>query len=252
MRGITIERTDIIAVSPAILVLLLTAMMIYLTGYPEGLVLSRSIRGISTRFTIIILMLLAPLPILPRLLTWLLTAAGNGRLFGQLAIASTGSYAKLSTLSVAFFRPLQGIGLSLVFAEKLLQLIEFTSGVSSSRFLVRTTLFMFGNILVSLSLSIIWVFDHLGIKMYNKKTGEVRLLGSMVGLVLPLITGVIGITALFQHDTAAGALTDLLGISMVLYPPYSIFAFIHYQFFRRRTADLLKKLSFKRIETNVW
>jgi hypothetical protein len=173
-------------------------------------------------------------------------------IFGQLASTGIRTYKELSKSSVALFRPLQGIGLSLMFAERLLQLIEFASGLSYSRLMVRMTLFMFGNILVSALLSVLWVFDDLGIKVYNKRTGKVRLLGSTVGLVLPLITGVVGITALFQHDTLIGALTDLLGISMVLYPPYVIFAFIHHEFFRRRAAAMQEKLQLKRIETNVY
>jgi hypothetical protein len=246
------KKTDIAVILPAILVLLLTETVSYVTGYPEGLFLSRLIRGVSTRFVLIMLMLLAPLPLLPRLLIWLSKVGRNTGFIGQLASTGTRPYGELSKLAVGFFRPIQGIALSLIFAEKLLQLMEFSIGISPSRILVRMTLFMLGSILVSLLLSIIWTLDDLGVKMYNEKNGEVRLLGGTVGVVLPLITGLVGITTLFQHDTLAGVLTDLLGIGMILYPPYAIFAFIHYEFFRRRSLVLLQRLSLKRIETTLW
>ncbi len=245
------KKTDIAVFIPAVTVFLLTETMYYAIGFPEGLFLSRSIRGITIRFFYIVIMLLAPLPLLPRFLVWLSKATGNGRLFGQLATTGTKPNDKFDRFTVVVLRPLQGMGLSLVFAEKFLQLMEFSTGVSPSRIFIRLSLFMLGSVLVSLLLSSVWACDDLGIKSYNQKNGEVRLLGGTVGAVLPLITGILGISILFERDTIVGALTDLLGISMVLYPPYSVFAIVHYGFFKRRSTTLLQKLSLKTIQTNL-
>lgn len=246
------KKNDIVVIFPAVVVLLLTHTIWYLTGYPEGLFLSRSIRGILTRFALITIMLLVPLPVIPRLLAWLSNMAGGETLLGQLVATGTTSYEELNKSVMILLRPLQGMGLSMIFAERILLLMEFSTGVSPSRVFIRLTLFFLGSILVSLLLSTVWAFDDLGIKSHNKKNGEVRLFGNTVGVVLPLIAGILGVSTLFQRDTVAGALTDIFGIGMVLYPPYSIFAFIHYEFFRRRSITLMKKLSLKRIRTNVW
>lgn len=246
------KKADIPVILPAIFVLALTAIIAHLTGYPRGLFFGRSTGDISTRFLIITFMLLIPLPTLPKFLTCLSNAAVKSGLLGQLVIDAARSYGELNKSTTTLLRPLQGIGLSLLFAERLLQLIQFSTGTSYSRLVVPLILFLFGNILVSLLLSTIWAFDDLGVKMYSRKTGEVRLFGGSVGVILPLLTGVVGITTLFQYDTATGVLVDLLGISMILYPPYVIFALVHHEYFRRRGIGLLQRLSLKKIETKIW
>jgi hypothetical protein len=54
------KRTDIVLVSPAILVFVLTSTLSYMVGYPRGLDLTRYLTGISARFAIIMFMILIP------------------------------------------------------------------------------------------------------------------------------------------------------------------------------------------------
>lgn len=240
----------VVAISPAILVLMTTLIISSLTGYPEGLFLTRSIRGISTRFVIITLVLVAPIWASPRFLSWIGSVARRRGPFGQLVKVDTDTEQEFKASTFWVLRPLQGIGLSLVFAERLLQLLEF-SGATPSRLLVRLTLFVLGASLVSLLLSTVWTLDELEIRIYNEKTGEVHAAGSTVGTVLPLIAGAVGVTTLFQHTTIGAALVDLFGISMILYPPYVLYAVAHREFIRRKRVTLLESLSLKRIETKV-
>jgi len=71
-------------------------------------------------------------------------------------------------------------------------------------------------------------------------------MGSSVGVVLPLIMGVVGISSLFHRSLPVEALIDLIGIVSVLYPSYVFFAVSHHEFLKRRSALLLEKLPAKK------
>ena len=233
------KRSDIVLISPAIVVFVLASTISYVAGYAKDLDLTRYLTRIDARFAIIMLMVLAPLPIIPKLLSRLSKAA-KIRKFCQLEGSHIGSYGQLNRSAAFFFRPLEGIGLSLIFTEETLQFVGFLGGTSYSHLLVRLILFGLGNFLVSFLLSTIWVFDDLGIKICHKKSGEVRRLSTLLGVSfpMPLIAGGAGIAVLFQHNAVVDALADLIRITTVLYPPYAIFAFVHHEFFRRRSTVL--------------
>ena len=173
----------------------------------------------------------------------------RGGFFGQLVKVGPENSHVPSFSSVWILRPLQGIGPLLVFAERLLQLFQFSVGVTPSRILIRLTLFVLGTFLVSLFLSIIWALDDLGVKVYNRQTEEVRMVGSGVGTILPIIAGSVGIATLFQHTDLVGALSDLLGITMILYPPYVLLIVIHHEFIKRKRVAFVGNLPLKRLET---
>jgi len=239
-----------LAISPAILVLILMLMISLVTGHPQDLFFTRSTRGILVRTVIVTLTLVAPIGILPSVLALAANLAKSEKFFGQLVKATTPN--REFSKSIAWIlRPLQGIGLSIVFGERFLSFLELSVGDSYARLLVRLTLFMMSGAPVSLFLSAVWALDDLGVRIYNKKTGEVRTTGNSVGTVLPLIAGAIGVSGLFQHSSPLDALRDLLQIVMVLYPPYVLFAICHGEFIRRRTGVLSGKLLLRRIETNV-
>ncbi len=105
--------------------------------------------------------------------------------------------------------------------------------------------------LVSLFLSVVWALDDLGVKIYNRRTGEVHLAGRSFGTVLPLITGAIGISTLFHLSSTLDALTELLQIIMVLYPSYVFFVIFHHEFIKIRINSLSRRLHLKRIEINL-
>jgi len=242
-----------IAVSPAILVLVLTLIVSLVTGHPEGLFFTRSIRGLLVRFVIVTLVLTAPILILPQLLALVGRIAKSEGLFGQLVKGAVSDRQDFSRLVAWLIRPVQGISLSLILAERFLSFLEeFSIGTSYATLLVTLTLFLMGGALTSLFLSVVWAFDDLGIKIYNKKTGEVHLAGSIIGTVLPLITGAIGVSGLFHTSLPLDAFTDLLEIVMVLYPSYVFFAFLHHEFVIKRSSALSGNFATRSIETKVW
>ncbi len=65
--------------------------------------------------------------------------AKNEGLFGQLVKATSNSYQELSKPDAWVIRPLQGIGLSVIFAERLENFLEFLP--------VRLVLFLIGSML---------------------------------------------------------------------------------------------------------
>jgi hypothetical protein len=89
--------------------------------------------------------------------------------------------------------------------------------------------------------------DDLGVRIYSVKTGEVRMAGTTVGTIFPLIAGAIVVAGLFHASLPADALIDLLEIVTVLYPPYLVFTVIHHEFVKRRSSVLRRKLVTKRI-----
>jgi hypothetical protein len=230
-----------ISVSPALLILVLTVMISLMTGHPNGLFLSRSIKGVLIRFVLVTLIFVAPVLILPHLLAVVVNMEKNGGPFGQFVRAA--SYQELSKPDAWVLRPLQGIGLSMIFAERLVNFLEFLPA--------RLVLFFMGSVLVSLFLSVVWALDDLGVRIYNRKTGEVHMAGKSIGIVLPLITGAIGISSLFHLSSPADAWAELLEIVMVLYPSYVFFIIFHKEFIKKRMASLMEGFLLKRIETNL-
>jgi len=242
-----------IALLLALLIFALTVILPSIMRYPEGLSLTRLIRVIPVRVVMTAVttgVLVAPVIAISSILSFA-TKRIQGGLLGQLVRVEISSPIKLKMFDTHLLRPLQGIGLSLIFSERLLQMVELTGEATYSRLLVRLILPFVGNVMVSLLLSNVWAFDDLGFRFYFKKTGEVRTAGSNVGLILPLITGVIGAATLFRDVTITKALMDLTGMVMILYPPYVFFAIIHHEFVRRKASTLLRQLQVTKVETNL-
>jgi hypothetical protein len=170
---------------------------------------------------------------------------------GQLVKAPSSINRELGISVGWILRPVQGISLSLIVAERFLGFLEFSVGASYSFIVTRLSLFVIGGVLSSLFLSIIWALDDLGVQLYNGKTGEIHMAGSSIGTILPLITGAIGVAGLFHTNQPIEALIDLSEIVLVLYPPYVLFTVIHHEFIKRRNPGLTEKLVMKTIETKV-
>lgn len=232
-----------ILVSPALFILILTVLISLMAGPSQGLFLSRTIRGILVRFVLVTLIFVAPVLILPNLLVLVVKMAKNEGPLGQFVKSASGSFQELSRLDAWVFRPLQGIGLSMIFAERLEYLLEFLP--------VRLVLFFIGSALVSLFLSVVWALDDSGIKIYNRRSGEVRMAGRSIGVILPLIAAVVGISGLFHLNSPLDALTDLFRIVMVLYPSYVFFIIFHQEFIKMRIASLSERFHLKRIEMDL-
>ncbi|MGD0916233.1 MAG: hypothetical protein ABSB22_07230 [Thermodesulfobacteriota bacterium] len=94
------------------------------------------------------------------------------------------------------FRPFQSIGFGLLFATKLLGVIQIIAEpsatplpfMSRSQFQPRRLLIATGiTILVALLLSTLWTMDDLGIRYFNRKEYEVKMVGKHLGTLMLIL-----------------------------------------------------------------
>lgn len=146
-----------------------------------------------------------------------------------------------------FFRPFQGIGISLLFGTKLLALLQIVAGTttdSSSYFFLNqfqlNKLIVIFSIMffVSLVLSIFWTLDDMGIRYYNHKDQELKMIGKYIGTLMPLILGSYGIISLFTNFPIWQAIIYLFRMVIVLYPPFAFFTVLHFHFIQPRIHSL--------------
>ena len=148
-------------------------------------------------------------------------------------------------------RPLQGIGLSMLIAAKLLSFLEIYKGnkvtlntvlppghFNFERFLGATAI----AIIVSLLLSFLWALDDLGVRYHNKKTQEVRMIGKYIGLLLPIFFGFYGIINLFEDHSRLLAAQYIAQMVVVLYPPFVILNVLHARYLARHEEIILRRL----------
>ncbi len=190
---------------------------------------------------------------LPRLVTWAGSFGKDDGIFGRFVKSDVIPHHEFSWYVDLLLRPMQGVGLAMVFAERFLYILEFSTGTSYAVTVIRSTIFAFmmANPLISFFLAFLWTFDDLGVKVYDRRTGEIRLLGGSIGIILPLITGAIGILLLFRRAYVLDAVVDLIGVLMILYPPYLLFVLAHHEFILEQGATILKTLLFDTVETRL-
>ncbi|MGE5253444.1 MAG: hypothetical protein ACM3N7_05735 [Planctomycetaceae bacterium] len=151
-------------------------------------------------------------------------------------------------------RPFQGIGLTMLLATKLLTLLEIYSGekitvdtilphgiFNPGRFFSSITI----GIIVSLLLACLWALDDLGIRHYNGKTREVRMIGKYVGLLLPIFFGFYGIISLFENNTQLAVAKYVAQMVVILYPPFVVLNVLHSRYLGSHEETLLKRLKIK-------
>ncbi|HMK82817.1 MAG TPA: hypothetical protein VK503_03805, partial [Candidatus Bathyarchaeia archaeon] len=158
-------RTSV-AVFPAIFVFTATLAVYLATGQPEGLFLSSSIRVIPIRFLFITLVLSLPVLALPKLLALVSEMPADRAILGQTVGATHNILRSLSLPVIWLLRPVQGISLSLIFAERVLSVLEYSVGASLAQIFARLILFLVGGAVSSLFLSTVWALDDLGVKFY--------------------------------------------------------------------------------------
>ena len=237
--------------SPAIVVLAATFVVSFYAGTAEGLYLVQSNARTSVRFLAITMILLAPLPILPSFILFVGKRLTEEGFLGRLVKGEMRSSAPFRKSLLWVIRPLQGIGMSMLFSNQFLNLFRTFSDASFLEALIRPILFIFVSVPISILFSTIWSLDDLGVRLYLKQTGEVRLVGSYVGTILPIASGALGIYSLFQHSSPVDALLLLALMVMVLYPPYVLLAVIHDKFLGQRKFRLFEKLLFGNVEVQV-
>lgn len=149
-----------------------------------------------------------------------------------------------------FSRPFQGIGIGLLFATKLLGILQIVSGSTATasiilpqgQFQLGRLLVVTGiTILVSLVLSTLWTFDDLGIRYFNRKDYEIKMVGKYAGTLMPIVFGLYGVFSLFDQFSKMQALTYLFQMIVILYPSFTVFAVVHAHFIRSNVGSLSKR-----------
>jgi len=148
-------------------------------------------------------------------------------------------------------RPFQGIGIGLLFATKLLGVLQIVSGSTATasiilpqgKFQLGRLLVVTGiTILVSLVLSTLWTFDDLGIRYFNRKDYEIKMVGNYVGTLIPIVFGLYGVFSLFDQFSKMQGLTYLFQMIVILYPSFTVFSVFHANLVQRKAEDLSKGL----------
>ena len=248
-----ISITDIIkAVYPALIVLFFT--FIISVFFIEFTFVSGAKAAwlIILRFFRLSLILLLPLICL----TWVFTLTGYFFKKGSMELVQLHQERnqEITPLKNWLLRPLQGIGVSMLIATKLIFLLEVYSGggidasvvmppasFSPWRFIATTAM----AVTVSLVLSYLWTLDDLGIRLYNRKTREVRMIGKYLGLILPVILGFYGMISLFKNYSMMMAIQYLAQMVLIMYPPFLVFNVFHGLYISRSENSLLERLHIK-------
>jgi hypothetical protein len=148
-------------------------------------------------------------------------------------------------------RPFQGIGIGLLFATKLLGVLQIVTGsTATASILLPQGQFQLGRllivtgitILVSLVLSTLWTMDDLGIRYFNRKDYEIKMVGKYMGTLMPIIFGLYGLFSLFDQFSKMQALIYLFQMVVILYPSFTVFSVFHAHFVQRKAEDLSKGL----------
>jgi hypothetical protein len=237
--------------SPALVVLAATFVVSFSVGTAEGLFLVQSNVRTLVRFLAITMILLVPLPILPPFIVFVGKRLTDEGFLGRLVKGQMRNSVEFRKSLLWIIRPLQGIGMSMLFSNQFLNLFRSFSEASFLDALIRPILFIVVSVPISILFSAIWSLDDLGVKLYLKQSGEVRLVGSYVGTILPVISGAVGIYSLFQRSSPVDALLFLALMVMVLYPPYVLFAVIHDKFLGQQKARLFENLLFDTVDVHV-
>jgi hypothetical protein len=148
-------------------------------------------------------------------------------------------------------RPFQGIGIGLLFGTKLLLVLQVVTGSTASpslflpkgvfqpgRFLIMSGITVF----VSLLLSTLWTLDDMGIRYFNRKNHEIKMIGKYTGTLMPILFGFYGTFSLFSEFQRTEAFIYLFQIVVILYPPFAVFSVFHTHFLQKRGEPLLHRL----------
>jgi len=148
-------------------------------------------------------------------------------------------------------RPFQGIGIGLLFGIKLLSVLQVITGSTASASLfIPKGQFQFGRFLViavitifvSMLLSTIWTLDDMGIRYFNRKNQEIKMIGKYVGTLMPIFFGFYGVFSLFSQFQKTQAFLYLFQVAVILYPPFTFFSVFHTHFVQKRAENLLDRL----------
>jgi hypothetical protein len=241
----------------AVAILVLTILLSVFLGEFTFLKGTEAIYKVLLRFLRLTLVLCLPVYLLPPILGSLGSVIRKkGESFFQIR---DGQDLRIHSIKHWLLRPLQGIGVILIFGVKILWVLEIAAGeplspalllpkgqFEVSRFFVVTAF----TVLISLLLSTLWTFDDLGIRYFNRKSHEIRMIGKYVGTLMPVLFGFYGAYTLLSQFPTMEALFYLIQILVILYPPFTVFSVFHAHFLQKRPESLLDRLLIK--ERNTW
>ncbi len=232
--------------APALCVLSLTLFLSVLAAHDLSLFPAlKTIWRILFRFIRIALPLCLPLYVLVPIYTFI---AGKTR--KKLVLVNQRRFQPIDPLKNWVLRPLQGIGINFLFGTKLVAFLQLLTGSDSADLFLpqhhqqqvpRLILITGISVFVSLLLSVLWTLDDMGVRYFNRRDQEVKMLGKYVGTLMPLLFGTYGIYALLVRYPRGEALVNLFKIIALLYPPFAIFVVAHARFVTGRIAYLSGK-----------
>ncbi len=233
---------------PGIAVLIFTLIAVLVSGEFTFLSGTEALWKIFIRFIRLSATVLPALLILPYACSLVSTFFNRGQRRLEI-VGGTGN--NVRRVSIMFTRPVQAIAIAMIFATKLISLLQIYSGpagdpasllqegrFSPARFIAATVIGM----LVSIILSLSWTMDDLHLRSMNRKTREIRRPGDAVGFMVPVLFGFFGIFSLFSNNPADLALYYSAQIVLVLYPPFLVLAVVHSLHVDKYRDRLLKRL----------
>ena len=240
-------------VAPAILILILTIFLSIFLGKFTFLKGSEAIYRGLLRFFRITLPLCFPLYLLlPIFGTLGRVAQRKNEAFLQVKEKQD---LEIHPVKHWLLRPFQGIGIGLLFGTKLLLVLQVVTGTTASAsLLIPKGQFQFGRflivsgitILVSLLLSTLWTLDDMGIRYFNRKNHEIKMIGKYAGTLMPIVFGLYGVFSLFGEFPKVQALVYLFQMVVILYPSFTVFSVLHAHFVQKRAEALSKRLFFEK------
>ncbi len=148
-------------------------------------------------------------------------------------------------------RPFQAFGLIMLIAAKLLAFLQIYTKhtilvndiLPSGHFVLWHFISTAATLIIaSLLLSFIWTLDDLGVRHFDRKTEEVRMVGKYLGFLLPILFGFYGVLDLWGAHTLPLAIRYILQEMVILYPPVVFLGVLHGRYLRNREEVLLIRL----------
>jgi hypothetical protein len=238
-----------IQLAPAILILIFTIFLSIFLGEFTFLKGSKAIYKGLLRFLRIALPLCFPLYLLLPIF-WTLGRLVQSKNEGFLQVEGKQDL-EIHPVKHWLLRPLQGLGIGLLFGTKLLSVLQVVTGTTASVSLfIPKGQFQFGRfmvvtgitVLISLLLSTIWTLDDMGIRYFNRKNHEIKMIGKYAGTLMPILFGFYGVISLFGQFQMTQALIYLFQVAIILYPPFAIFSVFHIHFIQKKGENLVTRL----------
>ena len=239
----------VIAAWPALAILFLTVIIsLFFSGITFAVEME-SIWKILLRFLRFSFILVIPVPLLPHV-CGLMQGLLNRRNVRLIQIQEE-LHPDHIPWKIWLIRPLQGIGLAMLIATKLIVLVQIsTSSAIDSSIVLPPVQFHWGRflsatavaVIASLSLSFLWSLDDLGIRQHNRKTREIRIIGKYLSALLPILFGFYGMFSLFESHERLLAIRYIAQMVLALYPPFLVLAVVHKFYTDKRELLILKRL----------